>query len=237
MWECMVSAFCCLSCSFLFAFSECPSMMQLIKVMVFFVQEISVNVTYVPSNNQGGAFHFHTGNSREHNVHMYHSTTFPFSSGKFLCMLPLYRSHSCSLVILHKWDALTINSLVWGLLRIPQLVVFRLAVGAHLVYWNCFSKVCVYVCIHACMFVFPHSSEQSFRHQKQPLYEKWRLYVTVFWKNYLFGTRKFCENYLIFFAHLGKAAIKPSCCEVSHQKLFFEEIWVITIRLTNVLKS
>jgi len=40
------------------------------------------------------------------------------------------------------------------------------------------------------------------------------------------------ESYLqfIFFAYLDKASNKPSCCEVSHQKLFSLEIWMITIR-------
>jgi len=58
----------------------------------------------------------------------------------------------------------------------------RLAVGAHLVYWNCFLKsacVCMYLqgCLYLCMYVcLPAPTWANFRSQKQPVYEKWRLY-------------------------------------------------------------
>ena len=51
-------------------------------------------------------------------------------------------------------------------------------------------------------------------------------FVTGSWKTYLLGTSKLFGktqlkistffSILIFFAHLDKATIKPSCCEVSH---------------------
>jgi len=52
-----------------------------------------------------------------------------------------------------------------------------------------FWKVCVFVCVCVCTFVYLyacmyvcmsfHTHEQSFRSQKQPLYEKWRPYIEL----------------------------------------------------------
>ena len=56
-------------------------------------------------------------------------------------------------------------------------------------------------------------------------------YVTGSWKTYLLGTSKtFGKSQMkmsiiffkfIFFAHLDKATIKPSCCEVFHPQFLF----------------
>ena len=75
-----------------------------------------------------------------------------------------------------------------------------------------------------------------------------KTYVTWSWKTYLLDTsnrlRKFNRKSLQFLSFLH-TSIKPSCCEVSHQKLlfigdmddYFTSIIINYVRLTNVPKG
>jgi len=70
--------------------------------------------------------------------------------------------------------------------------------------------------------------------------------ATGYWKTYLLGTSKLLKNSIEnhynffsnkpFFPDLDKATIKPSCNEISYQKLFFLGDMDDCIRLTNVPK-